>query len=83
MATRHKRRCRYEFFLTNFARTKVLKTVILQNFTPVLQWSPENALKLNVQIKPIEPLLEAGAQIQQLITAECIDDYSGNEVSFF
>ncbi|XP_063699996.1 AP-2 complex subunit alpha [Culicoides brevitarsis] len=48
----------------------------LQNFTPALQWSPENALKLNVQIKPIEPTLEAGAQIQQLITAECIDDYS-------
>uniref|UniRef100_A0A336M3M0 AP-2 complex subunit alpha n=1 Tax=Culicoides sonorensis TaxID=179676 RepID=A0A336M3M0_CULSO len=47
----------------------------LQIFTPVLQWSPENALKLNVQVKPIEPVLEAGAQIQQLITAECIDDY--------
>lgn len=32
-------------------------------------------MKLNVQIKPIEPTLEAGAQIQQLLTAECIEDY--------
>ena len=47
----------------------------LQNFTPVLQWSPEDALKLNVQIKPVEPTLEAGAQIQQMLTAECVDSY--------
>lgn len=48
-----------------------------QNFTPVLKWTPENAMKLNVQIKPVEPTLEAGAQIQQMLTAECIDDYAG------
>lgn len=48
----------------------------LSAFTPTLQWSPENAAKLNVQIKPIEPVLEAGAQIQQLITAECIEDFA-------
>ncbi|XP_055386027.1 AP-2 complex subunit alpha [Condylostylus longicornis] len=48
----------------------------LSNFTPELQWSTENALKLNVQIKPVEPTLEAGAQIQQLMTAECIEDYA-------
>jgi AP-2 complex subunit alpha len=51
--------------------------VPLTNFTPVLQWSPEDSLKLNVQIKPVEPTLVAGAQIQQLLTAECIDSYSG------
>lgn len=44
----------------------------------MLTWSAENALKLNVQIKPVEPTLEAGAQIQQMLTAECIDDYAGN-----
>lgn len=48
----------------------------LQNFVPTLQWSPEDALKLNVQIKAVEPTLEAGAQIQQLLTAECVDNYS-------
>lgn len=50
--------------------------VTLQNFTPILVWSSENATKLNVQIKPVEPTLEAGAQIQQMLTAECIDDYA-------
>lgn len=40
-----------------------------------MQWDAENALKLNVQMKPVEPTLEAGAQIQQLLTAECIEDY--------
>lgn len=48
-----------------------------QNFLPVLSWSAEDSLKLNVQIKPVEPTLEAGAQIQQMLTAECIDDYAG------
>lgn len=49
--------------------------IALQNFTPVLQWSPENATRLNVQLKPVEPTLEAGAQIQQQLKAECVDDY--------
>lgn len=49
----------------------------MQNFAPVLKWTPENAMKLNVQIKPVEPTLEAGAQIQQMLTAECVDDYAG------
>lgn len=49
--------------------------VALENFHPVLSWSQENGLKLNVQIKPVEPTLEAGAQIQQMLTAECIDDF--------
>uniref|UniRef100_A0A1B0BC94 AP-2 complex subunit alpha n=1 Tax=Glossina palpalis gambiensis TaxID=67801 RepID=A0A1B0BC94_9MUSC len=46
------------------------------NFVPALQWESDNALKLNVQMKPVEPTLEAGAQIQQLLTAECIEDYA-------
>lgn len=53
--------------------------VALQNFSPVLSWSADNALKLSVQVKAVEPTLEAGAQIQQMITAECIDDYAGND----
>ncbi|XP_037708752.1 AP-2 complex subunit alpha isoform X2 [Drosophila subpulchrella] len=59
--------------------------VPLTNFTPVLQWSAEDALKLNVQMKVVEPTLEAGAQIQQLLTAECIEDYADAptiEISF-
>lgn len=48
-----------------------------QSFQPVLVWSNETSVNLNVQMKPVEPALEAGAQIQQMLTAECIDDYKG------
>lgn len=39
-------------------------------------WDSEDSKNLNVQIKPVDSTLEAGAQIQQMITAECIDSYS-------
>lgn len=45
----------------------------IQNVQPELHWTDIN--KLNVQMKPMEPVLEAGAQIQQMLTAECIEDY--------
>nr|CAH7739355.1 unnamed protein product [Callosobruchus chinensis] len=48
----------------------------LQNFASTLSWPDENATKLSVQMKPVEPVLEAGAQIQQMINAECVDDYT-------
>lgn len=51
--------------------------VPLVNFQTVLQWSADDMTKLNVQIKPVDATLDAGAQIQQMITAECIDSYSG------
>lgn len=34
-------------------------------------------------MKPVEPLLEAGAQVQQMLTAECLDDYPGMIFIFF
>jgi len=49
----------------------------LHSFQPQLSWSDENQTKLAVQVKPVDPILEAGAQIQQMINAECIDDYNG------
>lgn len=52
----------------------------LQNFVPTLSWPEDQATKMTVQMKPVEPVLEAGAQIQQMINAECIDDYTGNSV---
>lgn len=51
---------------------------VLLNFQPQLSWSDENQVKLAVQVKPVDTVLEAGAQIQQLINAECVDDYNGN-----
>uniref|UniRef100_A0A1L8DVR8 AP-2 complex subunit alpha n=1 Tax=Nyssomyia neivai TaxID=330878 RepID=A0A1L8DVR8_9DIPT len=47
----------------------------LTNFSPVLQWPQDSAAKLSVQIKAVEPTLEAGAQIQQLLNAECVEDF--------
>ncbi|XP_060516014.1 AP-2 complex subunit alpha [Cylas formicarius] len=49
---------------------------MLLNFLPTLLWSEEQAQKLSVQMKPVDLILEAGAQIQQMINAECIDDYT-------
>ncbi|KAI5644256.1 AP-2 complex subunit alpha-2 [Phthorimaea operculella] len=46
----------------------------IQNVRPELHWTDLH--KLNVQMKPMEPVLEAGAQIQQMLTAECIEDFS-------
>lgn len=46
----------------------------IQNVHPELHWTDLH--KLNVQMKPMEPILEAGAQIQQMLTAECIEDYA-------
>lgn len=49
----------------------------LHSFQTQLSWSDDNQTKLAVQMKPVDPSLEAGAQIQQMINAECIDDYNG------
>lgn len=57
--------------------------VPLVNFQTVLQWSADDMTKLNVQIKPVDATLDAGAQIQQMITAECIDSYSGKRAVNF
>ncbi|CAG9809347.1 unnamed protein product [Chironomus riparius] len=50
--------------------------VPLTNFQPVLQWPAEEGKKLNVQIKAVDSTLDAGAQIQQMLTAECVDSYA-------
>ncbi|XP_047003184.1 AP-2 complex subunit alpha [Schistocerca americana] len=48
----------------------------LQSFVPRLSISDELAPKLNLQAKPVEPpILEAGAQIQQMINVECVEDF--------
>lgn len=49
---------------------------LLLNFSTTLLWSDEQNSKLNVQMKPVEPVLEAGAQIKQMINAECLDDFT-------
>lgn len=56
-------------------------TAPLQNFVPSILWADDQASKLTIQMKPVEPALEAGAQIQQMLNAECIDDYTGKFIS--
>lgn len=53
-----------------------------QNFGVVVSSLHEWITRLNIQIKPIESTLEAGAQVQQLLNVECIEDYKGNELAF-
>ncbi|XP_069679181.1 AP-2 complex subunit alpha [Periplaneta americana] len=47
----------------------------LQNFLPSISCPDELSSKLNIQVKPVEPVLEAGAQIQQMVNAECVEDF--------
>lgn len=54
--------------------------VNFQNFGVVVSSLHEWITKLNIGIKPIEPTLEAGAQVQQLINVECIEDYKGTRL---
>nr|CAD7605073.1 unnamed protein product [Timema genevievae] len=48
----------------------------LQNFAPTISCPDSLVSKLNVQVKPVEPVLEAGAQIQQMINVECVEDFT-------
>lgn len=48
----------------------------LQNFSATIQSPSDWVNKLNIQVKPVDMLLEAGAQIQQMVNAECVDDYT-------
>lgn len=52
--------------------------LILQSFTASLINPTEWVSKLSLQIKPVEPVLDAGAQIQQMVNVECVEDYTGN-----
>ncbi|XP_075234672.1 adaptor protein complex 2, subunit alpha [Lycorma delicatula] len=47
----------------------------LQSFSATLLDPGDWVTKLNIQVKPVEPVLEAGAQIQQMVNAECVEDY--------
>uniref|UniRef100_A0A3P9N2X0 AP-2 complex subunit alpha n=1 Tax=Poecilia reticulata TaxID=8081 RepID=A0A3P9N2X0_POERE len=42
--------------------------------------SVSTALQLNVQEKPVDPLIEAGAQVQQILNIECVSDFSDTPV---
>ncbi|XP_068211165.1 AP-2 complex subunit alpha isoform X1 [Palaemon carinicauda] len=49
----------------------------LQGFSPSVSMGPGQQGKVTVQVKPVEPSIEAGAQVQQLVNCECVEDFSG------
>lgn len=48
---------------------------VLQNFVPSISCPDDISSKLNIQVKAVEPVLDAGAQIQQMVNAECVEDF--------
>lgn len=48
----------------------------LLNFYPSILWPEDQTARLSIQMKPVEPVLDGGAQIQQMLNAECIDDFT-------
>ncbi|XP_053101854.1 AP-2 complex subunit alpha-2 isoform X3 [Hemicordylus capensis] len=45
------------------------------NFTPTLICSDDLQSSLNLQTKPVDPTVEGGAQMQQVVNIECISDF--------
>ena len=48
----------------------------LLNFQPIVTCSPELQHALTVQVKTVDSTVEAGAQFQQMVNIECIEDFS-------
>ncbi|XP_006893269.1 PREDICTED: AP-2 complex subunit alpha-2 [Elephantulus edwardii] len=46
------------------------------NFTPTLICSDRLQSNLNLQTKPVDPTVDGGAQVQQVVNIECLSDFS-------
>ncbi|CAH2325370.1 AP-2 complex subunit alpha-2 isoform X1 [Pelobates cultripes] len=46
-----------------------------QNFTPTLICSDDLSSNLNLQSKPVEPTVDGGAQVQQVVNIECVQEF--------
>uniref|UniRef100_UPI003AAA6D03 AP-2 complex subunit alpha-2 isoform X2 n=1 Tax=Centroberyx gerrardi TaxID=166262 RepID=UPI003AAA6D03 len=51
-------------------------SVQFASFTTTVSCPGELQSQLNVQTKPVEPLVEGGAQVQQVLNIECLADFS-------
>ncbi|XP_063145377.1 AP-2 complex subunit alpha-2 isoform X1 [Candoia aspera] len=45
------------------------------NFVPTLICSDDLQSSLNLQTKPVDPTVEGGAQVQQIVNIECVSDF--------
>ncbi|KAM6942658.1 AP-2 complex subunit alpha-2-like isoform 2-T2 [Xenentodon cancila] len=57
-------------FSSSVSSNDILKTHILCTFEKLLKSN------LNVHAKAVEPIIEGGAQVQQIINIECVSDFS-------
>ena len=46
------------------------------NFQPIVTCSPELQRSLTVQVKTVDSTVEAGAQFQQMVNLECVEDFT-------
>lgn len=51
-------------------------TYQLQGFTSVVICPGDLCSRLNLQLHPVEQTIEAGSQVQQLVSVECIEEFS-------
>ncbi|TFJ96939.1 leucine-rich repeat and IQ domain-containing protein 1 [Platysternon megacephalum] len=51
-------------------------SVQFQNFTPTVTYPGELQSQLNIQTKAVDPLVEGGAQVQQVLNIECLSDFT-------
>ncbi|KAM5131973.1 AP-2 complex subunit alpha-1 isoform 2-T2 [Mantella aurantiaca] len=50
-------------------------SVQFQSFTSAVSYPGELQNHLNVQTKPVDPMVEGGAQVQQVLNIECLTDF--------
>lgn len=46
------------------------------NFTPMLICSDDLQANLSLQTKPVDPTVDGGAQVQQVVNIECVSDFT-------
>uniref|UniRef100_A0A0K8S3X1 AP-2 complex subunit alpha n=1 Tax=Crotalus horridus TaxID=35024 RepID=A0A0K8S3X1_CROHD len=51
-------------------------SVQFQSFTPTVSYPGDLQNQLNIQTKAVEPLVEGGAQVQQVLNIECLSDFT-------
>ncbi|KAM4652596.1 AP-2 complex subunit alpha-1 [Discoglossus pictus] len=50
-------------------------SVQFQSFTPTVSYPGDLQNQVNIQTKPVDPLVEGGAQVQQVLNIECLTDF--------
>ncbi|XP_013929406.1 PREDICTED: AP-2 complex subunit alpha-1-like [Thamnophis sirtalis] len=51
-------------------------SVQFQSFSPTVSYPGDLQSQLKIQTKAVEPLVEGGAQVQQVLNIECLSDFT-------